>query len=113
MIQLQAIGPRPLVVTVDETTLIGSLPFGGFVQTPTVTATPDGGIIGSYAYQWEYVSGDPGISIETPTSAVTRFGAFLSDNTEVTAFFRCRVTSGSAVAFSPEVSVTLIAGSIS
>lgn len=79
----------------------------GTTTTASVTSTVIGGT-GPFTYLWEYVSGDLGITITTPTGANTTFSATVVASVNKVALFRLRVTDANgAVSYSPNLTVEL------
>lgn len=79
----------------------------GTVTSSTFTATPTGGAA-AYTYLWSQVSGDPGITITTPTASTTTFSGDVYEGFGLSGVFKCVITDANgAVAESNHVSVTL------
>lgn len=79
----------------------------GVVTTATVTATVTGGTA-PFTYLWEYVSGDLGISADTPTADNTTFSATVSDTSNAVAYFRLKVTdTNGSIVYSEQVAIEL------
>ncbi|NUS39398.1 MAG: hypothetical protein HOQ02_10300 [Lysobacter sp.] len=77
--------------TASPASVSGSRNTAGTVVTSASTASGSGGTVSSYA--WEYVSGDTGFTISTPSSASTTFSTNVSAvRQNVSAVFRCKVT---------------------
>jgi|GEM_PF-6512454 len=65
---------------------------GGTTKSGNTVVTASGGV-GSYTYQWEYVSGGTGISPVSPTSSSTSWkDPNIADVGAETAYWRCKVT---------------------
>lgn len=73
----------------------------------TVTATVSGGIP-TFAYAWEYVSGNTGISVSDSTAATVSFTGGGGGTGSVFAVWRCKVTdSAASEAYTQEVDIEL------
>lgn len=71
--------------------------------TPPVTATASGGA-GGYAYAWSRVSGDAGVTANTPAAASTSFSATLTPSVDQKdAEFVCTVTDAASVVVVSEI----------
>lgn len=99
-----------LSLAVDTNFAYGANGFGapsGVVTSSTVTATPTGGT-GPYTYLWAWVSGDIGITINSPTSAGTDFTATVGGASPKFATYTVTVTDANgATAVSEPVYVQL------
>ena len=63
----------------------------------------------AYTYLWSKVSGDPDITIQSPTSYYTYFTALLTSGDSATTVFKCTVTdAASTVVDTNTITVTLV-----
>ena len=81
----------------------------GAITTPSVTCSVSGGV-GPFTYAWAKVSGDDGITINSPTSASTSFSGDPSSGASISATYQCTVTdtgAGNAQVVSNSITATL------
>lgn len=99
-------GIAPLRATVDT-----NLASGGVSTTPVVssavTASGAGGT-GPYSYDWEYVSGDAAVTVDSDLNATTTWRKAMAPATTTNAVWRCKVTDAAArVAYTQNVNIAL------
>lgn len=80
----------------------------GNQSTNSTTCTVTGG--SGHTYLWEKVSGHASVTILSPTSATTAFNSGTMSPGLRSAVFRCKVTSGSTVVYSNNVTASFQRG---
>lgn len=105
------VGVGPLVVTIAPTGVSGNCSsMGGscMATSTSATATPTGGYQ-PYTFLWEFVSGDAGMTITSPTSASTTFSKTnaVAGSPTLNAVHRCTVTDGNSATAIDTVTVAL------
>lgn len=103
-------GATPLTADVTPTLVIGhSDIFPATVTSNSCTVTASGGT-GSYTYEWEYVSGSA-LEYVSPISSPTQaWRTLISNQSQRTAFYRCKVSDGVSTTYTSTVEVRLSAG---
>lgn len=84
------------------------LPGRAATADANIVVTPSGGSGSGYTYSWQYVSGDTGITVVSPTSNSTRWSRTMpNQDATYSAVWRCLVTdSAGNTAYSGNVTVT-------
>lgn len=97
-----------MTATAAPTSVLGFSATNGGTATSGASAVTVNGGSGAISYLWERVSGDPLVSIRSPTSESTQFQAQVGTGApERTAVFRCKVTRGGVTVYTNEVTATL------
>lgn len=98
----------PLSASVSPTTVSGYISSAGTgnVQSSQNAIASGSGGTGTYTYLWQYVSGDV-FNITSSTSAGTKFSKSIAAGTSYTGIYRCKVSDGVSIAYTPNVTVTL------
>ena len=79
----------------------------GLVTSDSITSSVSGGT-GPYTYEWQYVSGNPSITADTPTADNTTFSSPCFAGIQKLAVFKLQVTdSDGVIGFSEELTVAL------
>lgn len=99
-------GFPPLTASAAPALVVGSSPNPTVVTSTYTTATASGGT-GSYTYQWEHVSGPALEFVNPPNSAQQAWRAYVPNNTQYTAFYRCKVSDGVSTVYTNNVEVSL------
>ena len=99
-------GVAPLSAALSSNLASGS-DAGSPVVTGSVTVTPSGGT-GPYTYDWEYVSGDASITVDSDASATTTWRRNMAPLESFSANWRCKVTDALArVVYTGDVTVSV------
>lgn len=74
-------------------------PFVQNITSETVTVSSSGGTGAGPAYAWSFVSGDSGITVNSPTGTTVSFSGVVGRRQSKTAVWRCTVTRGTESRF--------------
>lgn len=93
-------GAGGLTVTTDKSVVNGSVfipsdpPLFTTVNSTSVTATAENGVGMGPTIQWTFVSGDAGITANSPTSFTTSFTGYVGRDQTIEAVWKASVTQG-------------------